>query len=77
MAKDKTLKYRVVLHNLSANNVNVTDAVRSELGDVEVLTWAVERKIDYTARVDPDLEEEFPQRDTIVTLEYRLKENIL
>ena len=63
-------KYRIVIHNLNVNNETVREAVESELGDVNILNWEVENEIHYSAKIHPFYMANFPQRETIVKLDY-------
>jgi hypothetical protein len=62
-------KYRIVIHNLNANDENVREIVESELGDVNILDWEVERNVYYTEKMNPYCMGT-PQRETIVKLNY-------
>ena len=67
---DKVRKYRIVIHNLNADDETVTEIVREELGQVEIVDWFVERYVHYEAKIPPGFEN-MPQREIIVGIEYR------
>ena len=67
--QNKARKYRIVIHNLDANDEKVREIVDAELGDAEVISWEVEREIYYSERMNPYCIGT-PQKEIIVKLNY-------
>jgi len=67
---EKVRKYRIVVHNLNVTDGLVRGTVRKELGrGAEVKDWDIERVVDY--RGTGPYVGGFPQRETIVTIDYQ------
>ena len=62
------LPYRIVIHNLPAEEEVVQEQVTEELGNVTIVDWKVERMVHYHGPILGS--SNAPQREIIVKLHY-------